>query len=58
MRFELEGIQYELKGLKSGPSQVIHTHRMEEILKRVAREWWLNFILWKLSRKMKIFQSN
>jgi hypothetical protein len=55
MRFELEGIQYELKGLKSGPSQVINSNRMENLLKSVAMELWLNFILWKLSRKMKIF---
>ena len=33
MKFELEGIQYELKGLKSGPFQVIISHRMEKLLK-------------------------
>jgi hypothetical protein len=32
MRFELEGIQYELKGLKYTSSQVIISHRMENIL--------------------------
>jgi hypothetical protein len=37
MRFELEGIQYELKGLKSTPSQVIISHRMENILKRGSK---------------------
>jgi hypothetical protein len=34
MRFELEGIQYELKGLKYAPSQVINSHRMENLLKK------------------------
>jgi hypothetical protein len=29
MRFELEGIQYALKGLNYGPSQVINSHRIE-----------------------------
>ena len=28
MRFELEGIQYELKGLKSPPSYIINSYRM------------------------------
>jgi hypothetical protein len=54
MRFELEGIQYELQGLKYGPSQVITSHRVENIINMVAMELWLNFILWILSRKMKI----
>jgi hypothetical protein len=47
MRFELEGIQYELKGLKYAPSWVINSHRMENILKRVVGDLWLDFILWK-----------
>lgn len=34
MRFELKGIQYELKGLKYAPSQVISSHRMEKLLKK------------------------
>jgi hypothetical protein len=37
MRFELEGIQYELKGLKYGPSQVINSHRMENIIKKGSK---------------------
>ena len=32
MRFELEGVQYEIKGLKSIRSQHINSHRMEKIL--------------------------
>jgi len=36
MRFELQGIQYEQKGLKYPPSQIIILHRMENILKRVV----------------------
>jgi hypothetical protein len=37
MRFELEGIQYQLKGLKYAPSQAIKSHRMEKILKNGSR---------------------
>jgi hypothetical protein len=37
MRFELEGIQYELKGLKFTPSHSITSHRMEKILKKGSR---------------------
>ena len=47
MRFELEGIQYELKGLKSPPSQIINSYRMEKLLKKVVVELLLDFILWK-----------
>jgi hypothetical protein len=34
MRFKVEGIEYELNGLKSPPSQMINSHRMENILKK------------------------
>jgi len=37
MRFELEGIQYELKGLKFLPSQVINSHRIENIIKYCSK---------------------
>ena len=37
MRSELEGIQYELKGLKYALSWVINSHRMENILKKGSR---------------------
>jgi len=37
MRFELEGIQYELKGLKYGNSQVIISHRMENLIKKGSK---------------------
>ena len=37
MRFELEGIQYELKGLKSWPFQVIISHIMENIIKKGSK---------------------
>ena len=37
MRFELEGIQYELKGLKFGPSQLKKSHRMEKTLKKGSK---------------------
>jgi len=36
-RFELEGIQYELKGLKYTPSEVIGSHRIKNILKNRSR---------------------
>ena len=58
MRFKLEGIQYELKGLTFGPLEVIIFHKMEKPLKQVTRELRLKFILWKLNRKMKIFKMN
>jgi hypothetical protein len=47
LRFELEGIKYEIKGLKYAPSQVTNSHRMENLLKRVVVGLWLNLILWK-----------
>ena len=34
MIFELEGIQYELKEFKYPPSQIIISHRMENLLKK------------------------
>jgi len=37
MGFELEGIQYELKGLKSISSQVTISHRMEKLLKNDSK---------------------
>jgi hypothetical protein len=37
MRFELEGIQYDLKGLKYRPSQVIGSHIMENIIKKGSK---------------------
>ena len=36
MRFDLEGIQYELKELKYTPSQIIISHRMENLLKNIC----------------------
>lgn len=33
MRNDLEGIQHEIKGLQSPPSQITDSHRMEKILK-------------------------
>ena len=38
MIFELEGIQYELKGLKYGPSEVINSHGMETLVKNGSKE--------------------
>jgi len=37
MIFELEGIQYELKGLKYGPSEVINSHGMETLVKNGSK---------------------
>ena len=37
MRFKLERIQYELKGLKFGPSQVMSSHIMEKLLKKGSK---------------------
>ena len=36
MRFDLEGIQYEHKELKYTPSQIIISHRMENLLKNIC----------------------
>ena len=47
MRFELEGIQYELKGLKYPPSQMINSHRMEKLLKMFVAKLLLEFTSWK-----------
>jgi hypothetical protein len=57
MRSELKGIQYEQKGLKFGPSQVINSHIMEKIIKKGSKGVVvnrLNFILWKYYRGIKM----
>jgi hypothetical protein len=37
MKFKLEGIQYELKGLKYALSQVTNSHRMETLIKKGSK---------------------
>ena len=56
MRFELERIQYELKGLKYIPYQIIISHRMEKLIKKGSKGVVAKLYSMELSRNiMKIF---
>lgn len=48
-------ILYKLKGLIYLPYQVITLMKWKISLRNIAREFWLNYIMWKLNRKMDIF---
>jgi hypothetical protein len=58
MRFELEGIQYELKGLKYGPSQVIISHRMEKLLKKRSKGVVVKLYSMEVNQEDEILHRN
>jgi hypothetical protein len=51
MRFELEGIQYELKGLKYGPSQIINSRRIEKLQKKGSKRVVVKLYFMEIKKK-------